>query len=402
MEALWFALSSLWSHKMRSVLTTLGIIIGVQTVISIVAVVQGLNQSFERQLNSWGSNVLYVSRWSWFSDEPRQFRRNRKPMEPTYANELLSSCPGLSAVSVEADDMFNIRSDEGKTLDAVQVQGVWAASQEISNMTPALGRMFTDLENEHHQNVAFIGPTVRDQLFPVGDPLGRKVIVGGQKFTVIGVQEKRGKFLGFDQDNFVAIPHGTYTRHFAGRSHVQLLLQVRKEYPVEEARQQVIANMRRLRKLHPGQADDFAVNQQDMIVQMYKAITGAAYLVMIGVGALSLVVGGIGIMNIMLVSVTERTKEIGIRKALGATRRAILAQFVVEATFIAMAGGLVGVASGWGIAELVDRLSPLPAHASLASIVLGVLFSACIGLFFGIYPANKAARLDPIECLRFE
>jgi len=287
-------------------------------------------------------------------------------------------------------------------LSDIGIAGATANLHQISNIDVEYGRHITELEELHRRQVVFVGWEIVDKLFPNVDPIGKEIKVGGRRFTIVGVAKKRGSFLGQNQDSFVIIPITTFLKVFGTRRNLDILVKTVDLESMREAQDQARVVLRLRRKVPQDKPDDFAIMTSDTFMQLYRNFTSTAYLVMIGVSSIALLVGGIVIMNIMLVSVTQRTREVGIRKAMGARKRDILWQFLVEAVTIAAVGGIIGILIGTVIAKIVSATTPLPSAVELWSVVLGLLISSSVGIFFGIFPAMKAAKLNPIEALRYE
>jgi putative ABC transport system permease protein len=400
-ESFKIAIDSIRANKLRSILTTLGIIIGVMTVVTVVSLISGLNKKVADMFSSIGSNVIYVQKWPWVQTGDDWWKyRGRKDIKPEHAEAIKRLCSSVELVSPLDGRAMRIRYKDERT-NPVSVDGVAPDYQQISGRDLESGRYITELDNDRKKRVCVIGTDIVDKLFPKEDPLNKTVRIGSIKFVVIGVLEKKGQMLGHSMDNEVVIPFNTFRKLFLtqGREDISIAMLAKDK---EEAIDEVRGVMRRLRDVQPGKPDDFSINTQDVLMDMYSKITGAAFVVMIGVASLSLLIGGIGIMNIMLVSVTERTREIGVRKAIGARYRDILYQFLTEAVVISGFGGIIGIIVGFTLARIVSVASNLPSAIPLWAVLLGFGFSTGVGIFFGIYPANKAARLDPVEALRYE
>ncbi|OQX83141.1 hypothetical protein B6D60_11010 [candidate division KSB1 bacterium 4484_87] len=271
-----------------------------------------------------------------------------------------------------------------------------------SNVVPEFGRPISRQDVDHNRAVCVIGWEVANNLFKKENPIGKRIKLGAYKFRVVGVLEKRGSLFGQNLDTEVVIPIGVFQKIYGSRRWMTIEVKVKSPDQVDKAKDELIGILRRVRKVGPGEDNDFAINQQDMIADMYKRLTTALYAVAFGVGAIALVVGGIGIMNILLVSITERTREIGIRKALGAKKRDILWQFLIESLVVSGIGGVLGILLGFLAAKGISSATSLVASVSLSSAMIGIVFIGMVGLFFGIYPAYKASKLDPIESLRYE
>ncbi len=407
-EIFQMSLASLWANKLRSFLTVLGIVIGVMTVIGMVSVIQGLNKSFLSELESVGSDLILIQKY----DPVQMGRRSeeeRTRKDLTYEDGLAieRECPLIraSAVSLNVSvfEPVEIKFQNRKS-DSAQVLGInekWP--QVFALYLPREGRHFTAAEIEHRARVCVLGADLAAALFPDSSPIGKEIRVGPESFTVVGVLNKRGQMFGQSRDNFAAMPITTLTKYFSyDKESLSISAVPVSHEDLQEAMEQVTSLLRRRRNVPFGKPNDFAVFTQDSLVELYNQLTGAAYLVMMVISSIGLLVGGIGVMNIMLVSVKERTREIGIRKAIGARAQDILKQFLFEAVVLTGAGGLIGVLVGIGIAMVVRAATPLPAAVSAWSVLLGLGVSIGVGLFFGIFPAQKAARMDPIVSLRYE
>jgi putative ABC transport system permease protein len=399
-ESIRLALGSLRSNMLRSLLTTLGIVIGISTVIAIISVITGLNRAFSDELSAIGSNVIYVQKFHWAKND---WSLTRKWKDIGF--DEVEAIRNNSHLVDKAAPSFAARrriKNGRRAIDDVVLYGRGKGDQEIRGATPAAGRLLVRNDFDSNRNVVLIGWDVAEKLFPYESPVGKSISVGGIRMQVVGVLDKRGSIFGSNLDVTVTMPIGTFMKYF-GRKRMMTIAVLPKEGVDNQAViDELRGILRRVRKVPFGQPDNFAINKIDVLQDLYKKLTGGLYAAMFGVGTISLVVGGIGIMNIMLVSVTERTKEIGIRKALGARPRAILLQFLVEAVVLSCLGGAIGTALGFGIAALVDAVSPVPASVRPWSIAVGLGFSAGVGLVFGVVPARRAAAKNPIECLRFE
>ena len=402
-EGVRIAFDALRSYKMRSVLTTLGIIIGVTTVITIVALIQGLNKAFSDEVSSIGTDTVFIQKFSWMMSGDDWFKyRNRPNIKVEEAAQVRNLSQMAVAVAPTLETRRTVKYGE-KSVDGVDITGTTADYATTSNIVPENGRFFSDNDVTTNRPVCVLGYEVADKLFGQSDPLGKRVSIGGRKFRVIGVLSKKGSFFDFNMDALAIIPVGAFQSAFGSqRRWVSIEVKVKNPQQIEEAEYELTGIMRRIRKLAPEQENNFAINKQSMLLDMYTQLTSTLWAVAIGVGAISLLVGGIGIMNILLVSVTERTREIGIRKALGARRSDILWQFLIESMMICAIGVAIGIIFAVGAAKLVASTTPIPAAITWWVAFLGLMFVVGIGLFFGIYPASKAARLNPIEALRYE
>ncbi|MBK6764966.1 MAG: ABC transporter permease [bacterium] len=394
------AFGALRSNKLRAGLTTLGIVIGVMTVIMMVVIVMGLNRALKSQLDFLGAETVFVSRWDWQSNNWRDMIK-RRDMELEYIDALRDESSEIEAISPFFDTQMNV-SYRGAEMSRINVQGV---SEEFFITNPkelAEGRQFTSSEVRRNVPVTVIGQEVASQLFPDQSALGKELKIGGWSFEVIGVTSKYGKVFGQSWDNFCIIPYGIFEKRFAGQNFdgLTIVAKGRGEDRVDDLTWEVTGIMRRLRHLDPRQANDFGINTQSAILDQFNQMTAGVYAGGIIIGFISLIVGGIGIMNIMLVSVTERTAEIGLRKALGAKRWNIAWQFLIESAAICAIGGIAGVALAAGVSQAINSFLPTDMPAWVVGV--GVLFSAVVGIFFGLYPSLKAAQLSPIEALRSE
>jgi putative ABC transport system permease protein len=411
-EILQMAWSSLKANKLRSLLTVLGVIIGVSTVIAMVSLIEGLNESFRRQVQSFGSNTIYIRKWrpQVFIGELPDSLRQRRAFTIDDRDAILAQCPAVRAVApinlLNEPTAIRFRHKETKP---TFVLGTDQAYQETNGYNVSSGRFFTQEEVDHRSQVCVVGGETLETLFPHQEAVGQVIHIGSQPFRVVGELERRGRFLGFNLDEVVMIPYTSVRKYFPADQSAflksnEVLLNAVATSPdkIDEAISQIDEVLRLRRGLKARQDNDFAALTDDSLLNLYNEVTGAFYLLMIAVAFLSLLVGGIGVMNIMLVSVTERTREIGVRMALGAKRSGILLQFLLEAVALTGAGGAIGIVLGVLIAQIVHAVTPLPTGVPIWSVALGLACSGGVGLFFGIYPAMRASRLDPVEALRYE
>jgi putative ABC transport system permease protein len=407
-EILGMAFDSLKSHKLRSFLTLLGIMIGVMTVIGMVSVIQGLNASFLKELQATGSDLIIIHKYNPVQmGRMSEEERRRKDLTYADAEALERDCPLVKAVSANMNvpvfDDVKVKF-RNATAEGAIIVGINDKFPVVYNIyLPREGRHLTASEIEHSARVCVLGFETAETLFPHMSPVGKQIRVGPEEFTVVGVLSKRGQIFGQSRDNLVAIPITTLMKTFPyEKDSLEIGLVPKDPDTIQETIEQVTAVLRIRRKVPVGKPNDFSIFTQDTMLDLYNQITGAAYLVMIVISSIGLLVGGIGVMNIMLVSAKERTREIGIRKALGARSNDILKQFLIEAMVLTGVGGLLGTAVGFGVALLVRAATPLPASVTLWSVALGLFVSVSVGLFFGIFPARKAAAVDPIVSLRYE
>jgi len=402
-EAIAMALDALRAHKLRSFLTALGVIIGVATVIAVVAVLQGFNQYMTSRVMDFGSTSFSFSKFTQGISSMEDFLRENRRRNLTYDDFLAveRGCGHCQLTAAIFQDTKTVKY-KNHSIDTTQLRGVTVQAAYIGqSMELEAGRHFTETDIDHARNEAVIGGDVADRLFAHEDPLGKEIIVDGNAFTVIGVAKKSGDFLGQPQDTYVRIPITVYMKMYnvAGQSatiQAQAASPAEMRLAIDEAR--MVLRNRRHRMYNDD--DDFSISTADTMMDMWSNMTSAVFLVTTIIAGIALVVGGIVIMNIMLVSVTERTHEIGVRKALGARRSDILRQFLAESVALALVGGALGVATGVLLSLVVATLSSLPVVIRLWSVVLALAVASTIGIISGIYPASRAARMDPVLALR--
>jgi len=402
LEGVVIALRSLVANKLRSILTLTGVIIGVMTVIAVVSIISGMNRYVEAEISSMGSTTFLIRKFGIItSHEAWIEQRKRKKLTLEDMEAIQENCPDCWEVGAEAVTWRKVKY-KNKHLSRMAIAGATANITEILDHEIYDGRIFSEFEVEHNRRVCFVGWEIKENLFPNEDPMGKDLKIGNHYFRIIGVAKKKGTFLGRNEDDFVLIPITTFEKLFARRLFLMIFVKAKDFLSMEEAMDQCRVILRARRNVPYDKEDDFAIMTSESVMDFFRQFTQLALIVMGGIASISLVVGGIVIMNIMLVSVTERTREIGIRKAMGARRRNILWQFLVEAVTLALVGGVVGIIMGAIIAKAISAASPLPASVELWSVVVALLVSSSVGIFFGIFPAMKAARLNPIEALRYE
>jgi putative ABC transport system permease protein len=405
LEAAKIALSSIMAHKLRSFLTLLGVIIGVTVVTAVATVIEGANVYIEEKIATLGSGVFRLQKASLtgfgnFEAFLKAFNKN-----PDLTIEDLDALRQSVTLAQEIgaqDGGSKLVKYGNVSLESVGVQGVTPNNLLLSTIEVAQGRYPAEFDYHNHKDVCFIGAEVADGLFPSADPLGKDIRIGREHFTVIGVAKRVGSVLGISQDNFIQVPLTTYLKAFGQRKSptFNIVVRAREGVPLEQVQDQVRVIMRTRHKLDYKQPDDFSLATDEVTQQLFGTITKTVAAVAFPVVGISLVIGGIVVMNIMLATVTERTREIGIRKSLGATRRDILVQFLVESSMLSGLGGVIGLLLAVAIMKIIGQIAPVPVAVPVWAPVIAILVSTLVGLFFGIYPANRAARLDPIVALR--
>lgn len=407
-ESLRIALAQIRAYKMRSILTTLGVIIGIVAVTLMGSAIRGIETGFERSLAVIGDDVFYVEKWPWERVEDWWNYRNRRRMDVRYAdqlNQIIAATPDSELV-LAVPTMNTVKSVKYGAIEVrgVFTQGTTHAFLETSHVTFREGRYMTPMESRAGRNVCVLGSEVADALFPSGLPINKRVLIGGKPFVVVGVFDKQGTFLGlFSFDNQVVVPLQAFMKAFGARLDTSIRVKMKDRSRTAKARDELIGAMRRVRGLDPEDENDFSVNEQGALRSTIGPIKAGIFGAGLFVTSLALFVGAIGIMNITFVSVKERTREIGTRKALGARRKTILLQFLIEAICVCLVGGAVGVGVSWGLCTAVANANPsFPIQFSLDLVLVGMIVSITTGIFSGFAPAYTASRLDPIEALRYE
>ncbi|PYR32204.1 MAG: ABC transporter permease [Acidobacteria bacterium] len=405
LESAAMALSAIWAAKLRSFMTVLGNIVAVTSIIAVVSLIEGLNASVKQAiLNQAGADSFSIQQFpiTRSDDEFEKVRYNpRISLQDVRALQHDNS-PFLTAVMAQADGRGRITYKD-KSIDNTRIVGVTSEYVNFSSFDAERGRLMSPTEVERARPVAVVGSQTADRLFGSDvDPLDKIIQVEGVHFRIVGVSAKRGSLLGLSQDEFVVVPLGQFQMMFGARRPLSLTVKPRDVALIAPAMDEAIVALRGARRLKPKQPDNFGMFTSDTILDIYHSATNGIFAVLVGVVALSLVVGGIVIMNIMLMVVTERTREIGLRKALGARRSDIMSQMLTESVVLSMFGGGVGTILGVAVALTISAYTPIPAAVEAWSVALGIGVTAVVGLFFGLYPAMRAARLDPIEALRRE
>lgn len=406
-ESAHIAVESLGKNKLRSFLTLLGIILATSTLIAVTSFVHGMNVYIATKLSDMGSNgfrvmrIVFIGNW-----DPKKFlemERRNPQIKPIEYEFIKQNARLLNEVGLETFKSVTIRYS-GQTMQSVDLQGITANIPALSNIEVGIGREISEIEVRRHSPVAFIGNDVADKFFSGVDPIGKTIKVDSIPYEIVGVAKSKGSVFGQSQDNFVMIPVYAYFKTYGNRIHDDIAIFARANDPsqLEEAKDEVRMLLRTFRHTRPGEDDTFSIFGSDTLSNAWSNLTGAIAGMALGVVSVFLVVGGIVIMNIMLAVVTERTYEIGIRKAVGARRQDILNQFLVESAVLATVGGLIGVIAAYLLTVIVRNATPLPMQMPLGSVIVGVGLSSAVGLFFGIYPARQASKLDPIIALHAE
>jgi len=406
------AMETLRSSKVRSALTVLGIVIGVSSVISMAAIIQGLNKFVQDRVEALGSRTYFLTRFPPGTDPshmPARIRM-RRYLEYDYADFIRQAAPDVENVNTVGTRGFflgdsNLITSGDRSVEKVIVRG---AEPEYAEALPlfsiARGRFISSFDEEHARPVVVLGAAISDSLFPNEDALGKTVRINGNTYEVIGIFEHdQGLFLGPGVDIFAVIPLSNFKKNYPEAKELILIFTIPAGVNVETAQGEVMQAMRRLRRISADKENDFELSSPDFLSHLWNQLTGALVILTTVISSIGLLVGGVGVMNIMLISVTERTQEIGVRKAIGARRADVRLQFLLEAVVLTLVGGIIGILIGAAISTLVRTFVPsVPATLSYLWVTIGFVISVAVGLFFGYYPANLAANLDPIDCLRYE
>lgn len=397
------AFSAIWANKTRAILTTTCIVIGIVSVTAMNTITDGVDRSFDESMDMLGRNVVYVEKWPWGlgGGEYKWWEyRNRREMQVSYVEQLSNLTPSASEVAATSTRNISVRYED-RVAENVSLSGASANYFQIAGMGIEDGRAFNQADNQRAGKVVVLGGSVTDVLFPGIDPIGKQVRIEGQRFTVIGTLERQGNFLGMmDTDNSMVMPIRSYGTLYGLRWGITLAVQFPTEEAMTDGEYEVVGAMRQIRQLDPLEDDDFAINKAALFEQEFQTMKVAIYGIGIFLTGLALFVGGIGVMNIMFVSVKERTKEIGIRKAVGAKSWEILLQFLMEAIVICLVGGVIGVLLSIGVTQLINQF--FVAYMDWTTVLNAILICAFVGILFGYLPSSKAAKSDPIESLRYE
>ena len=397
------ALETLRTHKLRSFLTLLGVILSVSTLIVVVSMINGTNRYVADRVANFGANVFLVMRFPIVTSREQFVKLERRNKNITWEdfeyvrdNMRLAKAVGLE---VRRPGKVKYRTE---TVEDVDVRGVTANIGEIDIEEAVIGRYISDADNEHHANVTMIGNDIAKRFFQGVDPMGKTIYIDGEAFNIVGIAKVMGSTFGQSQDNFVYIPIQTYRKIYGTQQTANINVKALGPEWMQPAEDEARMLMRARHHLSPGEEDNFGVVEPSALMDLWSNLTGTLASSSVGIVSVFLVIGGIVIMNVMLASVTERTREIGVRKSVGATRKDIMLQFVIESSVMSATGGVMGVMLATGIAFLVERFTPLPMAVPASAVVIAVAVATAVGLFFGVYPAYKASKLDPIEALRFE
>jgi len=405
LEAIRVALQSLWANKLRSVLTLLGVVIGVGAVIAVVTFVSGINDYVAKKIFNLGADVFIVAKMSAVETNVDHFleAEKRKNLDMEDYQAVADSCRHCEYVGALMQTRGKVKHNE-QSISDTNIQGMTPSIATIVDTDLTSGRMVNDTDLYNRSQVAVVGTDIVEHLLPGTDPLGQEIRVDGWTYQVIGVGKKKGKTLGQSADNYVLIPITVYLKKYGShKNSINIWGKASATgVPLNQAMDEARVALRAQRHDQPGAEDSFEIETNESLLGIWSGLSNTFFMATIGIAAVSLVVGGIVIMNIMLVSVTERTREIGIRKALGAKQEDVLLQFLIESVVLALLGGALGVLGGVAIAEIVTALIGMPSSIKLWAVLAGLTVAGSVGVFFGVYPARKAAKLDPIVALRFE
>jgi putative ABC transport system permease protein len=401
-EGLMIAFRAIRANKMRSVLTTLGIIIGIVAVTGMATAIDGLDKAFEKSARAFGTDIVYIQKFPWISNDDWSLIRNRPDIKTEYADAIERQAKLSSAAAPVVGRRMSVTHGDFALEDAF-VTGTTHTYNEASAIQNIDGRFFTAEESDGGRPVCVIGAVVAEKLFPTGDPVGQSVRIGGAPYLILGVYEKAGGLWGrFTSDNRVFIPLNAFESRFGTRRFVTINVKIADIEDLENAKLELEGILRKIRKIEPGKDNNFNINAQEILTQTFGAFTMTVGAIGLFITGLSLLVGGIGIMNIMFVSVTERTKEIGVRKAIGARRRTILLQFLIESAALCLIGGFFGLTIAFILVQVVSNAFELEASMPVGIVFIAILVSLLVGVVSGFLPAYKAAKMDPVDALRYE
>ncbi|MBS1271714.1 MAG: Macrolide export ATP-binding/permease protein MacB [Candidatus Marinimicrobia bacterium] len=404
-EPIRMAFNSLWANKLRSSLTLLGVIIGVFTIIGMQSVIVGFQKNVHKELSALGANVFQVQKYPSVNmgGHDRHKYRNRKDITWENGKAIQEYATHVAAVGIENWEFGAVvKYGDKRTSPSVRVAGGTPEFAISNGYFVERGRFLTDSDVLHNRNVVVVGVDIIEELLPNVDPLGKEIKVAGKPFRIIGVFQEMGSRFGNSRDNRLVIPLSTWESLYGTNRSVNLTIRAKSADEFQQAMDEVNSILRTVRKVPLGEPNDFEIWSSESQTAQFDNMTRMVRFAAIGIASISLLVAGIGIMNIMMVTVTERTREIGIRKAIGAQRGDILRQFLIESIILSVIGGLIGIVIGIGVAQVLSKVTPLPSAVPLWTIMLALVFCSIIGLFFGLYPAAKAAKMDPIESLRYE
>lgn len=402
-EGFVIAFNALRANKVRSFLTMLSIVIGITAVVLMTTAIKGINNSFQNGISALGSDVLYIDKFAWFTNEDYWKIRNRRNISMDDFEKFKELAKLPYAVAPVIDSRQNLRYKNNK-VDNVFLNGSTAEYLRTTNYAFSMGRFYTDIESNSARQVVVLGSEVADKLFPLGDALDKTIKIGTENYKVIGVLAKQGSFIlgAFNPDNRVFVPIGSVFKNFVNNANARIVINIKAKSPalLEDTKIEAEGIMRKIRGLKYNEEDDFTINEQEGLMDNYNKVVGVVQIAGLIITGLSLFVGAVGIMNIMFVSVKERTREIGVRKAMGARKRAILGQFIFESSSICLMGGVVGLLLAIGLSFMVNQF--IPTSVQYNAVVIAIVVSLITGVLAGLAPAYSAAKMDPVEALRYE